>query len=141
MELLLAYSNKSYVRDRVFKLLTLPDAHRSDLAERAEPQRQRHLIKTQTSDLVRRHQRGETVHQLGVAYGVNRRTVSIILKREGVETRWKALSDEQVDEAIELYGSGMSLADVAAHCNVNPTTVGTVLERRGVERRPVGSNQ
>lgn len=79
--------------------------------------------------------------QLGEAFGINRATVSAILKREGISTRWKALTDVQVDEAIKLYQAGLSLAAVGDHFSVKAGAIRNALNHCRVSRRAVGTNQ
>ncbi|MHB1874648.1 MAG: helix-turn-helix domain-containing protein [Streptosporangiaceae bacterium] len=78
---------------------------------------------------------GATVYTLGRQFGIDRRTVGAILKRHGVQTRWQRLSRAQIDEAVELYGSGWSLARIAERVGVTPTTVRRRLRDRGVRMR------
>lgn len=81
-------------------------------------------------------------HQVGVdAFGVDRRTVSAILNRGGVPTRWKVMDDDRIRQAVVLYGSGLSLAEVACRLDTTPGTVRRALEQCVVPRRPVGTNQ
>ncbi|MFQ6228618.1 helix-turn-helix domain-containing protein [Nocardia sp. NPDC002869] len=49
--------------------------------------------------------------------------------------RRRGLSPEQVDQAIDLYKRGWSLAKVARHLAVDPTTVLNRLRERGVRTR------
>ncbi|MDR7169691.1 Mn-dependent DtxR family transcriptional regulator [Nocardia kruczakiae] len=49
--------------------------------------------------------------------------------------RRRALSVEQVDDAIHLYNLGWSVARVAQRLGVDPTTVLTKLRQRGVRTR------
>ncbi|MFQ6331519.1 hypothetical protein ACLMAL_36100 (plasmid) [Nocardia sp. CWNU-33] len=49
--------------------------------------------------------------------------------------RRRGLSPEQVDEAIDLYSLGWSLAQVARHLAVDPVTVLSRLRERGVRTR------
>jgi hypothetical protein len=72
---------------------------------------------------------------LGDQFGINRRTVSIILHRNGVEMRRRGLSLEQVDEAVRLYEAGWSLARIGERMGVDATTVLNRLRDRGVKTR------
>jgi hypothetical protein len=78
---------------------------------------------------------GGTVYQLGEQFGIDRRTVGAILKRNGVVTRGGGLSPTQIDEAVELYESGWSLARIAERVGVTPTTVHRRLRDPGVRMR------
>ena len=64
-------------------------------------------------ELVAAYQGGEFVRQLAVRFGINGNTVSAILKRHEVSTRWRKLSDEQLEQAEAPYASGLSEAAVA----------------------------
>ncbi|WET78675.1 hypothetical protein P3102_32265 [Amycolatopsis sp. QT-25] len=75
------------------------------------------------------------MYELGTRFGIERRTVSNILKRHEVLMRRRGLAPEQVDDAIYLYNLGWSLARVGAHLGVNHTTVLNKLRERGVPTR------
>jgi DNA-directed RNA polymerase specialized sigma24 family protein len=85
--------------------------------------------------LIAGYRAGATVYTLSSQFGIDRRTVGAILKRHGAQTRWRRLSSAQIDEAIELYGSGWSLARIAERVGVTPTTVHRRLRDRGVRMR------
>jgi hypothetical protein len=85
--------------------------------------------------LVQGYLGGATTYELGDRFGVDRRTVSVILHRHYAPMRRRGLSSEQVDEAIGLYGLGLSLARVAGHFAVDPVTVLNRLRERGVRTR------
>lgn len=75
------------------------------------------------------------MYELGNRFGIERRTVSNILKRHDVPMRRRGLSPEQVDTAIHLYNLGWSLARVGGHLGVDHTTVLTKLRERGISTR------
>jgi len=76
-----------------------------------------------------------TTYELGARFGINRRTVSAILHRHGVDMRRRGLSPDQVDDAVHLYNMGWSLARIGEHLNVDPTTVLTKLRERSIPTR------
>ncbi|WP_052318964.1 helix-turn-helix domain-containing protein [Streptomyces pluripotens] len=86
-------------------------------------------------ELVTAYEVGATVYQLADRFGIERRTVSKILKRQGVATRWQRLSEADVDEAERLYAKGLSLARVAERLDVAADTVRLRLLKRGVKMR------
>ncbi|MDX6353198.1 MAG: hypothetical protein QOF98_101, partial [Streptomyces sp.] len=78
--------------------------------ERQEtPHRAKRLKDDQVKELIKAYTAGATVYQLGGRFGIERRTVSNILKRNGVQTRWIRLTEKDVNEAERLYGQGLSL--------------------------------
>lgn len=89
----------------------------------------------QVPELIHGYRAGATVYELGTQFGIDRRTVSQILKRHGVVLRRRGLSTEQVDEAVRLYESGWSLARIGHQMDVNLTTVWNQLRERRVRMR------
>ena len=97
--------------------------------------RARRLGPDQVRDLIAGYRSGEAVYQLGGRFGIERRTVSAILHRNGVPMRRRGLSVEQVDDAIHFYTLGWSVARIGQRPGVDPTTVLTKLRQRGVPTR------
>jgi hypothetical protein len=133
-----AYSNtKDQVRalEELREKLPSLDAPEPPLVKRNRRRRARQLDTQQVAQLIADYQSGATVYQLGDRFGIERRTVSNILRRHGVPMRRRSLTSEQVDEAIHLYRLGWSLARVGDHLGVYHTTVLNKLRERGVPRR------
>jgi DNA-directed RNA polymerase specialized sigma24 family protein len=103
--------------------------------KRRKPGRARQLDDKQARRLIAGYVDGATVYELGDRFGIDRRTVSKILKRQGVAMRRRGLSPEQVDEAVQLYEAGWSLARIGERLGVDPTTVLNRLRERGVTMR------
>ena len=103
--------------------------------DRPKPGRARQLDADQIQELITAYLAGATVYELGARFGIERRTVSNILHRHGVQMRRRGLSPDQVDDAIHLYNLGWSLARVGEHLNVDHTTVLTKLRERGIPTR------
>lgn len=101
----------------------------------ARPGRVRKLGEAQVQKLIAGYQAGSTVYELGAQFGIERRTVSDVLRRHGVPMRRRGLSPEQVEEAIHLYNLGWSLARVGRHFGVDHVTVLNKLRERGIPRR------
>lgn len=89
----------------------------------------------QVRELIAGYQGGATVYELGERFGIERRTVSEILRRHHVPMRRRGLTSEQVDDAIRLYGMGWSLARVGQHLGVDGMTVLNKLRERGIPTR------
>lgn len=103
--------------------------------DRPKPGRARQLDTDQTQALIQGYLAGATTYELGARFGIDRRTVSNILHRHGVQMRRRGLSPDEVDDAIHLYKLGWSLARVGEHLNVDHTTVLTKLRERGIPTR------
>jgi hypothetical protein len=70
-----------------------------------------------------------------------KRTISSLLRINGVTIRRQGLTDEQTTEAAELYIAGRSLAWIADHFGgLSPTTVARALRRQQVPLRPRPGN-
>ncbi|CAM4361146.1 hypothetical protein NONI108955_22610 [Nocardia ninae] len=76
-----------------------------------------------------------TVYEVAEKFSIQRQTVSAHLKRMGVPMRQQGLSDEQVDQATELYAEGLTLKQVGLKLGVDAGTVRLALLRRGVRMR------
>jgi len=131
------YNTKAQVDSLESLLRKLPrlDTSPEPSPDRPKPGRARQLDGEQTKQLIGGYQAGATVYELGDRFGINRRTVSIILKRHGVTMRRRGLSPEQVDEAVRFYEAGWSLARIGQRMDVDPTTVLNRLRERGVQTR------
>ncbi|WP_228003222.1 hypothetical protein [Nocardia australiensis] len=104
-------------------------------ADQPPPRRPHPLDPDQVQSLTQGYLAGATTYQLGDRFGIDRRTVSAILHRHNIPMRRRGLSPKQVDEAIDLYNLGWSLAKVARHLTVDPVTVLDRLRERGVRTR------
>ena len=121
--------------ESLLRKLPSPDQPVEPSPDRPKPGRARQLDAEQTKQLIEDYQAGSTVYELGDRFGINRRTVSAILKRHGVAMRRRGLSPEQVDEAVRLYEAGWSVARIGERMSVDPTTVLNRLRERGVKTR------
>jgi|SRR2546423_7777555 len=118
-------------------ITTLPDASMPVPKQAPRPLHRiaKQLKGQQVKDLIQAYEAGATVYELGDRFGIERRTVSKILKREGIETRWRRLTDEDVDEAVRLYATGLSAARIADRFNVSDDAIRYQLKKRGVTMR------
>lgn len=66
-----------------------------------------------------------------------KRTISGLLRANGVAMRRQGLTVDQAREAADLYQAGRSLAWIAVYVGgFSPTTVARALKRQGVSLRP-----
>jgi hypothetical protein len=131
------YNTKPQVEALESLLQKLPDPSTPvpPPVDRPKPGRARQLDTDQTQALVQSYLAGTTTYELGARFGIDRRTVSNILHRHGVQMRRRGLSPDQVVDAIHLYKLGWSLARVGEHLDVDHTTVLTKLRERGIPTR------
>lgn len=132
-----AYSNiKHLVTGLEVLLIKLPEVETA--AERLRkpvPKTVVQLRSSQVAELIDTYKAGTTVYQCGEKFGINRTTVSAILKRAGVKMRGQGLTTEQIDEAVRLYEAGQSLARTATRFGCDAQTVRRRLIERGVQMR------
>ena len=94
----------------------------------------------QEQAICRRYEAGENTVQLGAAFGVNRTTVTRILKRKGIKRRSISearggISPEVEAEVCRRYRDGETAVAIAARIGFSKTSVLRCLERKGVSRR------
>jgi len=102
-------------------------------------QKQTRLTDSQRSELVERYIAGESSNALALEFGVDRGTATRVIRRAGIELRYRA--DIGVDAARVLYESGLSLVKVGEQLGVSSGTILSLLQRAGVPTRHVGTNQ
>jgi hypothetical protein len=88
-------------------LLAAPPA--SGTAPARERQQQRRLTPEQIGELVEQYVSGDDMRVLAERWCMHRTTVAGHLQRAGAELRRQGLDDQQLKEAIRLYGEGWSL--------------------------------
>ena len=96
---------------------------------------QRRLTTDDTARIISGYAAGASMKALAEELQLTRQTIARVLKREGVTLRQIGLSDSQIDDAIQLYRSGMSLARIGEKFNVDHGTVRRQLLRRDVAMR------
>ncbi|MDR7169683.1 putative HTH domain antitoxin [Nocardia kruczakiae] len=104
-------------------------------ADKSAPRRTHRLDDEEVRGLIQGYVSGATTYELEDRFGVDRRTVSAILHRHNIPMRGRGLSRGQVDQAVDLYSRGWSLARVARYFAVDPVTVLNRLRERGVRTR------
>lgn len=95
-------------------------------------------------DIASRYEAGETLQELGDAYGVNLWTIRARLTSQGVEIRpigrRSRLADSSLlDEAVRLYLGGAAMKVLCAKYTTNHRTLKARLLSRGVEIRRGGA--
>jgi hypothetical protein len=132
---LLQHKHAARALETLLRKLPNPTTPAPPSTARAKPGRARQLDTDQVQALIQGYLVGATTYELGARFGIDRRTVSHILHRHGVQMRRRGLSPDQVDDVIRLYNSGWSLVRVGKHLSVDPTTVLTKLREHGILTR------
>jgi lambda repressor-like predicted transcriptional regulator len=102
---------------------------------RPAPRTAKRLNDEQVKELILAYTDGATFNQLSDRFGISRDTVGAILKRNGVDTHRRFVSEEVAREAARLYEQGMSLARVSKQLDVSYSTLRKKLLKRGVKMR------
>lgn len=98
-------------------------------------QYQRPFTADEVVELVQRYKAGTTTYELAALYGCKRQTISGKLRSAGVMLRMDSPSEEQIDEMVRLYESGLSLVRVGDRIGVSARTVLKYLRKRAVRVR------
>ncbi len=93
------------------------------------------VSKEKEHKIVEGYRAGRTVYELADKFGIHRITVGEVLKRAGVTMRRQAPTNEQLQEMVILYESGMALLGVGKRTGFSPTTVRKYLLGAGVRIR------
>jgi hypothetical protein len=96
-----------------------------------KPGRARQLDEERVRQLIAGYEGGSTLARLADRFLIDRRTVSVILKRHGVRIRQRGLSAGQVAEAARLRAAGWTFARIGERLGVG----GTTARRRLLELR------
>ena len=78
---------------------------------------------------------GKTIYELGDRFGIDRRTVAQILRRDWSPLRSQPLTRYQIDQAITLYQDGLSLVSVGEIIGCSHSTIWLALHSAGVKLR------
>jgi DNA-binding CsgD family transcriptional regulator len=101
--------------------------------KRSVTRRQSRLTENQITAMAAGYKAGKSVYILADEFGINRQTVSALLKEHGV--RLHRTSPDEVDTMVEPYASGMSLVQVGAELGFGGATVYRQFVGRGVALR------
>ena len=85
--------------------------------------------------LIKDYKAGLTARQIAEKYGCYRTMVSKYLKASGVMMRNCPLSDEQIDQAVRLYESGLSCEAVSKNIGACSKTIYNKLIERDITMR------
>ena len=99
-------------------------------------QQQKYLSELETQTICKKYQDGSSVYELAAEFGCHRRTVSDVLKRNGVTVSHKATEKPGlVKRVIELYAEMKTPKEVGAIVGLEQGTVRQVLKQNGIHIR------
>lgn len=98
-------------------------------------QHQRRLTEAEVAQVADRYRAGETLRELAHDLGCRRSTIGTRLAAAGITTRNRPATEDQIDEMVLLYESGLSLVKVGDHVDLTAKSVLKYLRQRGVVTR------
>lgn len=101
----------------------------------SSPRGHRKLPARTRQEIVDRYRAGERVIDIAQALSINKVTVTDHLNRAGVKRRPRGMSDVQINQAVQLYASGLSLARIGERLGFSARTIQSRLRGRGVRFR------
>ena len=138
MEVVGRYSNFSQPLLSEQSVRALRDAIRSEPVRSPAPRihaLDRRLSPETLQQFLGDYQAGVSANQLATRYQLSRSSVRRLLRESGVPRRYRAMAEIEIDQAAELYQSGLTISEVAAKLDRPWSTVQTALSRRGVATR------
>lgn len=118
---------------RAYRALDL--THGVPVRPRQLSKRARRLTERQLGLLVQRYQAGATVYDLAAEFHIARATASKHLKAAGVVLRCGPLSQDEINQAIDLYATGLSVAAVGEELGRDHASIWRALKAAGVPLR------
>lgn len=112
-----------------------PGSQRPSTAKITRPNRK--LTPAEVDALAIAYLAGTDLRTLGKQFRLHRQTVRAHLRRRGVALRSDspALSEPEINKAVELYADGLSTAKIASRFGVSAGTVQRALKARGAAVR------
>ena len=105
------------------------------------PARRRNLPAPVVKHIVQQYELGASTRAVAAAHGISKTQVIRILKAHGVLRSRNLASSAQIDLAVELYMSGLSMVETAKRLGMSPPALGRAFDKRGVRRRSRGRPQ
>lgn len=137
VDLLTRYSNHAYAKANLDKAgakaqVPRPTPTPSAPQPHAMAQRMDEETRLRIAD---EYRAGMSPPLIGSRYGISRNSVMDIVAGLGVPRRRRTMQPEPVDEAVDLYQSGWSLARIGERLAFDPTTIRNRLLARGLTMR------
>lgn len=87
------------------------------------------------AEIVARYEAGEPSTAIANLFDLSKGSVIRLLRDAGVTIRNQGMTDDQIAEAGQLYGAGLSLAKIGVKFGVDHGTVWRALKKRDVKMR------
>jgi DNA-directed RNA polymerase specialized sigma24 family protein len=138
VEVLGRYSNHADQGERIAEALGTAPEHAKAPKPRTQKRVRRRLTDADATDLAEAYKNGATTYELAERFGIYRDRVSLILEQHVVPRRMQSLTAEQIQQAVALYGHGLSIEKVAHEIGCGKGTIWKELRMAGVQlrRRP-----
>ena len=81
------------------------------------------------------YRQGDSTRTIADRFGIARNSIDRLAQTAGLPRQMTRLTDSEQDEAIRLYGSGLSLQRVGEHLGRSPGTIWLLLKREGIVLR------
>jgi transposase-like protein len=98
----------------------------------------RRLSPQTIEELVARYTAGEKTPALSRECGISGSGLRDLLRAEGVSLRGHAITPEDAERAVHLYGRGMTIKQVVAQIGYSDGTIRRVLRKHGVVTKSRG---
>jgi hypothetical protein len=135
VEVMGRYLNPSDQGERLHDLLQIVPSRPKAVNSRTPKAIHRRLRPEQVDELVIGYKAGSTVYQLAEQFRINRGTVAKLLESKGLPPRGRPISPAQIEQATELYASGLSLVSLGTRLGYHGSTVHLALRKAGVRMR------
>lgn len=101
----------------------------------------RRLSSDTIAELVAAYRGGTSTNALCQRYELSKGGILKLLSDQGVMMRNQSMTEEQIDLAVTLYKTGLSLVAVGKELGCAASTVRDALKARGIQRRKPGGSK
>lgn len=108
-------------------------------AKVSHPYLSRRLSPSDIETIVSRRKSGEKMRVLCEEYGISESSLSDLIVQAKAPVRTTPITPEDIDKAVKLYESGLTVKQVVGQLGYSIRTIRRVLHQRGVVMRKSGS--
>lgn len=95
----------------------------------------RRLFAQAITEIVARYNAGENTPALSREYGISKTGLLQLLRVEGVTLRRRPMTHEDIEWAVRLYKSGLTIDEVVKQVGYSSSTIQRALHQKGVMMR------